>query len=158
MKVKLIVIGKTEEAYLKEGMENYQNRIKHYLNFDMVVIPGLKNIKNLNIEQQKQKEGEQILNTLNENDLVILLDEKGKNFSSLEFSSVMQSHMNAGIKQLVFIIGGPYGFSEKIYQRANSRLSFSKMTFSHQMIRLFFMEQLYRAMTILKGEGYHNEG
>lgn len=158
MKIKLIVIGKTEEVYLQDGIGNYQNRIKHYINFEMLVIPALKNIKNLNIDQQKQKEGELILNNISVTDEVILLDEKGKSFDSLEFSGFIQRHMNSGIKQLVFIIGGPYGFSDKIYQRAHSKLSLSKMTFSHQMVRLFFIEQLYRAMTILRGEAYHHEG
>lgn len=157
MKIKLIVIGKTEEAYLQDGIGNYQNRMKHYINFEMLMIPALKNIKNLTIDQQKQKEGELILNNLSVADEVILLDEKGKNFDSLEFSGFIQHYMNSGIKQLVFIIGGPYGFSDKIYQRAHSKISLSKMTFSHQMVRLFFIEQLYRAMTILRGEAYHHE-
>ena len=157
MKIKLIVVGKTEEAYLQEGIANYQNRIKHYINFEILTIPALKNIKNLTIDHQKQKEGELILNNLSVADVVVLLDEKGKNYGSREFSHFMQQHMNSGIKQLVFIIGGPYGFSDKVYQRAHSKLSLSKMTFSHQMIRLFFVEQLYRAMTILKGEAYHHE-
>lgn len=157
MKIKLLAIGKTDDKNLQTLIETYQNRLKHYINFQLEVIPDIKNVKNLSQQQQKEKEGELILKKLAPTDQLVLLDEKGKEFRSIEFSSFLQKKMNSGIKQLVFVIGGPYGFSETVYKKAQGKISLSKMTFSHQMIRLIFVEQLYRAFTILKREPYHHE-
>jgi 23S rRNA (pseudouridine1915-N3)-methyltransferase len=157
MKIKLIVIGKTDESYLKEGIQIYENRLKHYISFDSIVIPALKNTKGLTVVQQKEKEAELILKNCTGKDYVILLDERGKQYNSIEFSGFLEKSMVNGITGISFIIGGPYGVSEAVSRRANSVISFSRMTFSHQMIRLFFVEQLYRAMTILKKESYHHE-
>ena len=157
MKIKLLAIGKTDDKNLQTLIEVYQNRLKHYINFQLEVIPDIKNVKNLSEEQQKEKEGEIILKKLAPTDELILLDEKGKEFKSIEFSKYLQKKMNSGIKQLVFVIGGPYGFSDAIYKKSKGKISFSKMTFSHQMIRLFVVEQVYRAFTILKNEPYHHE-
>ena len=132
-------------------------QLKHYLGFDIITIPELKNTKNLTIDQQKQQEGELILRQLQVGDQVVLLDEHGKELRSIEFSKYMEQKMQTVGKRLVFIIGGPYGFSPDVYAKANEKLSLSKMTFSHQMIRLIFVEQLYRAMTIMRGEPYHHE-
>jgi 23S rRNA (pseudouridine1915-N3)-methyltransferase len=156
MKVKLIVIGKTDSKYLIEGIAEYQKRLKHYLPADFIIIPDIKNTKNLSEDQQKKKEGELILGQIQQGDFVVLLDENGKQYSSLEFSKFIQKQMVAGLKNMIFVIGGPYGFSDGVYNRANFKLSLSKLTFSHQMVRLIFWEQLYRAMTILKGEPYHH--
>lgn len=156
MKIKLLVIGKTDDKNLNELISMYQKRLQHYIQFQLEIIPDLKNSKNLSQLQQKEKEGELILNKISPTDQLILLDEKGKDFRSKEFANYLQKKMNSGIKQLVFVIGGPYGFSEKVYQKAMGKISFSKMTFSHQMIRLFFIEQLYRGFTILKNEPYHH--
>ena len=157
MKIKLLAIGKTDDKNLQTLIERYQDRLKHYINFQLEVIPDIKNVKNLSEMQQKEKEGELILKKLAATDQLILLDEKGKEFRSIEFSSFLQKKMNAGIKQMVIVIGGPYGFSEAVYKKAQGKISLSKMTFSHQMIRLFVVEQLYRAYTILKNEPYHHE-
>lgn len=157
MKIKLLVIGKTDDKNLQTLIEVYQNRLKHYINFELEVIPDIKNVKNLSELQQKEKEGEIILNKLAPTDQLVLLDEKGKEFRSIEFANFLQKKMNSGIKQLVLVIGGPYGFSEAIYKKAQGKISLSKMTFSHQMIRLFIVEQVYRAFTILKNEPYHHE-
>lgn len=157
MKIKLLAIGKTDSKNLLALMQTYENRLKHYINFELEVIPDIKNVKNLSVNEQKEKEGDLILKCLKPTDHIVLLDEKGKEYRSMEFSRFMQKKMNAGIKQLVLIIGGPYGFSEKIYQKSNGKVSLSKMTFSHQMIRLFVVEQIYRAFTILKNEPYHHE-
>ncbi|RZK67790.1 MAG: 23S rRNA (pseudouridine(1915)-N(3))-methyltransferase RlmH [Pedobacter sp.] len=157
MKITLIAIGKTEDKYLIEGIDKYLNRLKHYINFNLVIIPDVKNTKNLTEAQQKTKEGELISKQLNNSDIVVLLDEKGKKFSSVQFSAYINKQMVGSVQHLVFIIGGPYGFDESIYKRANSSISLSDMTFSHQMVRLFFVEQLYRAFTILKNEPYHHE-
>jgi 23S rRNA (pseudouridine1915-N3)-methyltransferase len=156
MTIKLIAIGKTDNNDLKSLMEDYTKRLGFYIKFSMDIIPDIKHVKNLSEEQQKQKEGELILNKLNATDVLILLDENGKQQDSVAFSEYLQKHMNSGIKQLVFVIGGPYGFSQEVYNKANGKLSLSKMTFSHQMIRLFFIEQLYRGFTILKNEPYHH--
>lgn len=156
MTIKLITIGKTDNKQLILLIEEYIKRLGYYIKFSLDIIPDIKNSKNLSETQQKQKEGELILNKLSKTDTLILLDENGKQYDSVEFSSYLQKHMNSGIKQLVFVIGGPYGFSEDIYKKANGKLSLSKMTFSHQMIRLFFIEQLYRGFTILKNEPYHH--
>ncbi|MCL4164904.1 UNVERIFIED_CONTAM: hypothetical protein GTU68_035823 [Idotea baltica] len=156
MTIKLITIGKTDNKQLTVLIEEYIKRLGHYIKFSFEIIPDIKNSKNLSEKQQKQKEGELILNKLKTTDTLILLDENGKQHDSLAFSSYLQKHMNSGIKQLVFVIGGPYGFSDDIYKKANGKLSLSKMTFSHQMIRLFFIEQLYRGFTILRNEPYHH--
>lgn len=157
MKITLLCIGKTDDKYLIEGIEKYIKRLKFYVNFSIVVIPDIKNVKNLSAEQQKDKEALLILKQLQPQDLVVLLDEHGKEFRSLEFSAYLEKMMVQSVQHLVFIIGGPYGFDQKIYDRAKSKIALSKMTFSHQMIRLFFIEQLYRAFSIMKGEPYHHE-
>lgn len=157
MKIKLLAIGKTDHKQLSLLIDEYQNRLKHYINFEIETIPDLKNAKNLSEIQQKNKEGELILKKIQATDVLVLLDDKGKEFTSIEFSKYLQKKMNAGIKQLFLVIGGPYGFSEAVYEKAQSKLSLSKMTFSHQMIRLFIVEQLYRGFTILKNEPYHHE-
>lgn len=157
MKITLFVIGKTDSSYLKDGILDYMGRIGHYLPFEMKVIPDLKKVKNLSEQEQKGKEGKLLLNQVRSDDYLILLDERGKEFSSKMFASFLEKKMVAGLRNVVFIIGGPYGFSSSIYDRADLRISLSKMTFSHQMVRLIFTEQLYRAMTIIKGEPYHHE-
>jgi 23S rRNA (pseudouridine1915-N3)-methyltransferase len=157
MKITLILNGKTEDDYILKGFSIYEQRLKHYIAFDTIIIPGLKNAKALDFEQQKKKEAELIFKNIQPSDKVILLDENGKEYSSIEFSEFIQKQMNSGIKNLVFVVGGPYGFSDDVYARANGKLSLSKMTFSHQMVRLFFSEQLYRSMTILKNEPYHHQ-
>ena len=157
MTIKLLAIGKTDNKQLQVLIEDYTKRLGHYIKFELEIIPDLKKVKHLSEAQQKQKEGELILAKLNNSDVLILLDENGKQFDSLAFSSYLQKHMNSGIKRLVFVIGGPYGFSEEVYKKANGKISLSKMTFSHQMIRLFIVEQVYRAFTILKNEPYHHE-
>ncbi|MBN1112372.1 MAG: 23S rRNA (pseudouridine(1915)-N(3))-methyltransferase RlmH [Bacteroidales bacterium] len=156
MKIKIIAIGKTDKEYLKEGIDIYFNRLKHYINSEFVVIPDIKNTRKMDENQQKQKEGELILQSVSNSDILCLLDENGKEFSSVGFSEFINQKMVSGIKTLVFVIGGPYGFSKEVKERANQKLSLSKMTFSHQMVRLLFTEQLYRAFTILKGEPYHH--
>lgn len=156
MKIKFIVIGKTDEAYLKQGIEIYQKRIPHYIPFEYHVIPDIKNTRKLSEEQQKQKEGELIRAQLKAGEELILLDENGKEFGSVDFSRFLEKKMLGSLKSLVFVVGGPYGFSPEVYQAARGKISLSKMTFSHQMVRLVFSEQLYRAMTILKGEPYHH--
>lgn len=156
MTIKLLTIGKTDNKQLISLIADYQKRLSHYIKFEFEIIPDLKKVKNLSEEQQKQKEGELILGSLNPTDILILLDENGKQMDSVAFSEYLQKHMNSGIKQLVLAIGGPYGFSEDVYTKAKGKLSLSKMTFSHQMIRLFAVEQLYRAFTILKNEPYHH--
>ena len=157
MKISLLVIGKTDEGYLRNGLEIFTNRIPHYILFEMKVIPDIKNTKNLSEEQQKEKEGELILQQIQPSDELFLLDEHGKESSSVEFARFLEKKMISGIKRMVFVIGGPYGFSKSVYLRANGKISLSKMTFSHQMVRLIFTEQLYRALTILKGEPYHHQ-
>ena len=156
MTIKLLAIGKTDSHELQNLIEDYQKRLGFYVKFEFDILPDLKNTKNLTEDQQKQKEGELILSKLNPSDVLILLDENGKQTDSVGFSNYLQKHMNSGIKQLVFVIGGPYGFSQEIYNKANGKLSLSKMTFSHQMVRLFVIEQLYRAFTILRNEPYHH--
>lgn len=157
MKIKLLVVGKTDDKNLNQLIELYQNRLKHYVKFEIEIIPDIKNAKNLSEAQQKEKEGDLILSKLQNTDQLILLDDKGKHYTSIEFSSFLQKKMNSGIKQLVLVIGGPYGFSEAVYKKAGGKLSLSKMTFSHQMIRLFIVEQIYRGFTILRNEPYHHE-
>lgn len=156
MKITLLSIGKTEESYLREGEAIYLNRLKHYAPFEHVVLPALKKTKSLSHEQFKQEEGKILLARIQPSDQVLLLDERGRTFSSPQFAQYLQKQLNAGYKNVVFVIGGPFGFSEAVYQRANGKLALSELTFSHQMVRLFFLEQLYRAFTILKGEKYHH--
>ena len=157
MKVSLLLIGKTVNKHFVELIDDYAQRVKHYIGFDITVIPELKNTKSLSAEQQKQQEGELILKQLQPGDHVVLLDEHGKELRSVEFSKYMEQRMHTVSKRLVFIIGGPYGFSPEVYAKAIEKISLSKMTFSHQMVRLIFVEQLYRAMTIMRGEPYHHE-
>ena len=157
MKFALLVVGRTVEKHYITAINDYVERIKHYTPFDMEVIPELKNTKSLSMEQQKEKEGELILKALQPGDVVVLLDEHGKEFRSIEFAEWAEKKMHTVNKRLVFIIGGPYGFSKDVYATAQEKLSLSKMTFSHQMIRLIFVEQLYRAMNILAGGPYHHE-
>ena len=156
MTIKLLAIGKTDNKQLQQLISEYEKRLKHYVKFDLDIIPDIKNVKNLSEGQQKEKEGELILKKLSTTDVLVLLDENGKQHSSVEFSNYLQKKMNSGLKQLVFVIGGPYGFSETIYQKAQGKISLSKMTFSHQMVRLFVVEQIYRGFTILKNEPYHH--
>lgn len=157
MKIKLLTVGKTTNPNLVTLQDEYQNRLKFYIPFEMLVIPELKNTKNLSIAEQQEKEADLILKQLETSDEVVLLDDKGKQFTSMGFSEYISKKMLASHKRMVFVVGGPYGFSERVYNRANGKVSLSAMTFSHQMIRLIFVEQLYRAMTILKGEPYHHE-
>jgi len=157
MKICLLVVGKTDESYLQKGLDIFQKRIPHYISFEMKIIPDLKNSKNLSEGQQKEKEGELIFQQVIAADELILLDENGSEYSSVEFARFLEKKMISGIKRLVFVIGGPYGFSSEVYSRANGKVSLSKLTFSHQMVRLIFSEQLYRALTILKGEPYHHQ-
>jgi len=157
MKITLLAVGKTEDKYLIEGIEKYLGRLKHYIGFNFVIIPDIKNTKNLTQAQQKSKEAELILKQISNLDIVILMDEKGKKYTSVLFADYLNKQMIRSVQQLVFIIGGPYGFDESVYKRANGSISLSDMTFSHQMVRLFFVEQLYRAFSILKGEPYHHE-
>ena len=156
MTIKLIAIGKTDSVSLQDLIKEYENRLKHYVRFELDIIPDIKNVKNLSETQQKEKEGELILKKLKATDILLLLDENGKQFGSVEFADFLQKKMNSGIKQLVLVIGGPYGFSDVVYAKAQAKISLSKMTFSHQMVRLFIIEQLYRAFTILKNEPYHH--
>jgi len=156
MKVKIITIGKTNQNFVKEGFEMYKKRIIHYTNFEEIVIDDIKNQKNIKAEKLKVLEGEKIMKKILNTDFVVLLDEKGKTFNSNTFSKWIENKMIQSTKNLVFIIGGAFGFSEKIYNRANSKIRLSDMTFSHQIIRVIFAEQLYRAFTIIKGEKYHN--
>ena len=157
MKISLIVIGKTDASYFVDAINEYKNRLVHYIPFEMEIIPDIKNVKNLREEQQKEKEGELILKMLQHGDYLVLLDEHGKSFTSMEFATYLERKMHVVSKRLVFVIGGPYGFSEAVYKAASEKISLSKMTFSHQMIRLIFVEQIYRAMTILNNEPYHHE-
>lgn len=157
MKITLLVIGKTDASYFTQAISEYVNRLGHYIPFDIEVIPDLKNTKTLSVEQQKTKEGELILKTLQSSDYLVLLDDKGKEYTSMQFANYIEKKTHTVSKRLVFLIGGPYGFSQEIYDRANEKLTLSRMTFSHQMIRLIFVEQLYRAMTILNNEPYHHE-
>ena len=157
MQITLLAIGKTDNKQLQGLIDEYTKRLGFYIKFNFEVIPDIKNSKNLSEAQQKQKEGNLILSKISTQDVLVLLDENGKQLDSIGFSNYLQKHMNSGIKQLIFVIGGPYGFSEEVYQKAQGKLSLSKMTFSHQMIRLFFIEQLYRSFTILKNEPYHHK-
>ena len=157
MKTVLLVVGKTVEQHYVAAIADYVERVKHYIPFDMEVIPELKNTKSLSMEQQKEREGSLIIKSLQPGDVVVLLDEKGKEFRSVEFASWMEGKLNTVSRRLALVVGGPYGFSKSVYALANDKISLSKMTFSHQMIRLIFVEQLYRAMNILHGGPYHHE-
>lgn len=157
MNITLILIGKTDADYLKVGIDLYLKRLKHYVNFKTIVIPDIKKKKNLSFEQQKKEEGDLIQKQLKADDFIVLLDENGKSYTSEGFSSFINKKMISGIKNLVFIIGGPYGFSDDIYKIAQQKIALSEMTFSHQMVRLIFVEQVYRAFTILKNEPYHHK-
>lgn len=157
MKITLLTIGKTEEEFLKKGIEQYVKRLKHYIPFEIHDIAALKKTTGMAPEVVKQKEAELFAKHLEKADCIILLDERGTEFSSKGFSDFLQKRMNTGIREMVFIVGGAWGFSETLHQKTDFKISLSKMTFSHQMVRLFFVEQLYRAFTILKGESYHNE-
>ncbi len=157
MKIKLIVVGKTDEKCLEQLINKYYKRLHSFVSFEEIIIPDIKNAKKLSATEQKDKEAKLILNKIEKNDFVILLDEKGKEFTSVEFAGYLQKRMNSGLKNLLFIIGGPYGFSDEVYARANQKIALSKMTFSHQLIRLIFAEQLYRAFTIINHHPYHHE-
>ena len=157
MKITLLVVGKTDAAYLKEGMEVYVKRLRHYINFSIEVIPDVKKGKNTGMEQQKEKEGELILSKITPGKELHLFDEHGKMLSSKGFAKFIDQKMLSSVKELVFVIGGPYGFSDEVRKQATSKISLSKLTFSHQMVRLLCVEQIYRAFTILKGEPYHHE-
>lgn len=157
MKIELAVIGKTSIGYLKQGIDEYIKRLKHYVPFEIKYIDDIKNTKNISEDQHKRTEGAKILSLLDKSDFVVLLDEHGKEYTSMQYSSYIQKRMLSGAKKVVFVIGGPYGFSQEVYDRANDKISFSKMTFNHEMIRLIFTEQLYRAYTIINHEPYHHE-
>ena len=157
MKITLLVIGKTDAAYLREGMNEYVKRLKHYINFEIEVIPDIKKLKARSVELQKEQEGELILSKILPGKELHLFDENGKMFSSREFAGFLEKKMLSGLKELVLVIGGPYGFSSKVYENAASKISLSPLTFSHQMVRLLCVEQIYRAFTILKGEPYHHD-
>ncbi len=157
MKATLIAVGRTVDKLYITAIQDYLERTNHFLNFGMEIIPELKNTRNLSQEQQREKEGELILRTLQPGDVLVLLDERGKEMRSVEFARWMEQKMNHVSRRLVFVIGGPYGFSPAVYEAAQEKISLSKMTFSHQMIRLLFVEQIYRAMSILHGGPYHHE-
>ncbi|WP_338410256.1 23S rRNA (pseudouridine(1915)-N(3))-methyltransferase RlmH [uncultured Flavobacterium sp.] len=157
MHIKLIVIGKTDNKNMQSLIEEYCKRLSFYIKFELEIIADLKNVKNITEAQQKEKEGDLLLSKISATDYLILLDENGKSYSSLDFSDFLQKKMNSGIKTLVFVIGGPYGFSQAVYNKSQAKISLSQMTFSHQMVRLFIIEQLYRGFTILKNEPYHHQ-
>lgn len=157
MKIVLIAVGRTTEPHFITAINDYVQRTRHYLSFEIEIIPELKNTKSLSTDLQKEKEGELICKALQPGDVVVLLDEDGKEMRSTEFANYMKNKMNTVSRRLVFVIGGPYGFSPKVYSKASEKLSLSRMTFSHQMVRLIFVEQLYRAMNILNGGPYHHE-
>ena len=156
MNIKLIAIGKTDNKNLQALIDEYTKRLGFYVKFELDIIPDIKNVKNLSESEQKVKEGQLILSKLSSTDQLILLDENGKEFNSIGFSDFLQKKMNSGIKTLAFVIGGPYGFSEEVYQKAQGKVALSQMTFSHQMVRLFVIEQIYRGFTILNNEPYHH--
>jgi 23S rRNA (pseudouridine1915-N3)-methyltransferase len=157
VKIKLIVAGKTDTEYLREAVSVYENRLKHYTPFELICLPDIKNAGKLSESQLKDKEGEKILARLNSGDELILLDEKGETYSSPEFASLLSKKINAGNRCVMFVAGGAYGFSGEVYAKASSMIALSRMTFTHQMVRLIFVEQLYRAFTIIKGESYHHK-
>jgi len=157
MKVELWMIGKTNFDYLKKGISLYEKRLKHYLSFSLNVIPDIKKTKKLKVQQIKHKEGILVIQKMHKDYFLILLDEKGKEFNSIAFAQNMEKYFLSSKKRIIFLIGGAFGFSKEVYERSNSKMALSKMTFSHQMVRLFFVEQLYRTMTIIRGEPYHNQ-
>ncbi len=157
MNIRLIVVSKTDVPYLQAGIDEYVGRLKHYCDFELVVIPALKNLGKASPEEVKEREGQLILKQVEKSDMVVLLDEHGKEYGSVEFSEYLQKQMNAGVRTLSFVVGGAFGFSPAVYAAAQHKISLSRMTFNHQMVRLFFVEQLYRAFTILRHEKYHNE-
>lgn len=157
MKITLLTVGKTDKDWVRQGMDIYISRLKHYIPFSVVEIPELKNVSSLTKDQIKIREGELILKNIRPADDLILMDERGKQYTSVELAKVIQDKISYAGKDMVFVIGGAYGFSEAVYQRADSRISLSKMTFSHQMVRAIFVEQIYRAFTIMRGEPYHHE-
>jgi 23S rRNA (pseudouridine1915-N3)-methyltransferase len=157
MKITLLLVGKTDDSTIGQLVDDYTKRLNHYVSFNQQALPDLKKTKHLTQEQQKQQEGNLLMAQIAPADYVILLDEKGKQYSSIRFSEFIQKQLNSGVKHVVFVVGGPFGFSDLLYERSNALLSLSPMTFSHQMVRLFFTEQLYRAFTILKGEPYHHQ-
>lgn len=156
MNIKLIVVSKTDVPYLQTGIDEYVGRLKHYCDFELVVVPALKNAGKASPDEVKEREGELILKQLAKVDQVVLLDEHGTEYTSVGFADYLQRQMNAGVRSLAFVVGGAYGFSRAVYSAANQKISLSQMTFNHQMVRLFFLEQLYRAHTILRHEKYHN--
>ena len=157
MKITLLTVGKTDKDWVRQGMDIYTARLKHYIPFNIIEIPELKNVSALSKEQIKAREGELILKNIRPAEELILLDERGKDFASTAFAKTIQDKMTYTGKDMVFVIGGAYGFSDEVYSRANMKISLSRMTFSHQMVRAIFVEQLYRAFTIMKGEPYHHE-
>lgn len=157
MKLHVIFTGKTTGKLFQEAISDYQNRLTHYVPFSLEEIPDLKNVKNLSEEQQKEREADMLFDRLQPGDVLVLLDEKGKEMTSREFSVYLEQKMQTVAKRLVFLIGGPYGFSPRVYEAAQGKISLSKMTFSHQMVRLFLVEQIYRGFTIMKGEPYHHD-
>ncbi len=157
MNIELLVVGKTDSALIEEIVAGYTKRINFYCKFSITTLPDIKNVKNLSIKQQRTAEGEMLLRQMSDGDFVTLLDERGTEYRSVEFAQWIQKRMNSGIRRLLIVIGGPYGFSDEVYARANSKVSLSKMTFSHQIVRAIFAEQIYRAFTILKNEPYHHE-
>ncbi|MBP5546966.1 MAG: 23S rRNA (pseudouridine(1915)-N(3))-methyltransferase RlmH [Bacteroidales bacterium] len=157
MNIRLIVVSKTDVPYLQAGIDEYVGRLKHYCDFELVVVPALKNLGKASPEEVKEREGQLILKQVEKSDMVVLLDEHGKEYGSVEFSEYLQKQMNAGVRTLSFVVGGAFGFSPAVYAAAQHKISLSRMTFNHQMVRLFFVEQLYRAFTILRHEKYHNE-
>lgn len=157
MEIILLTVGKTTQSFIIKGIEEYLKRLKRYISFQIVCIPDIRTTKSLTPDAQKDKEGESILDAISKSDYVVLLDERGREFTSTDFAEYIQKIMASGRKRAVFIIGGPYGFSKEVYSRADAKVSLSKMTFTHEMVRLFFTEQVYRAMTILRGEPYHHE-
>ena len=157
MQIELVVVGKTDSKEVASLVEMYAKRINHYCKFAITILPDLRNTKSLSARQQNKSEGERILALLTDSDYVVLLDERGKEFRSMEFAEWVEKRMTSGLKRLVFVIGGPYGFSEEVYARANGQISLSRMTFSHQIVRAIFAEQIYRAFTILNNEPYHHE-
>lgn len=157
MNIELIVIGKTDSVQVEQLVEGYSKRVNHYCKFSITTLPDLRSTKSLSAKQQKSAEGEAILRQLTDSDYVVLLDERGVQYRSIEFAQWLQKRMNSGVKRLVLVIGGPYGFSDEVYSRAHSKISLSAMTFSHQIVRAIFAEQIYRAFTILRNEPYHHE-
>lgn len=157
MEIELLTVGKTTIRFVEEGIAEYSKRLKHYIPYSIKSLPDVKNASKMDQAKQKEAEGEKILETISNSDFVVLLDERGKQYSSIEFSAFLEKQMISGRRKVVFVVGGPYGFSPPVYDRADSLLSLSKMTFNHEMVRLFFTEQIYRAMTILRGEPYHHE-